>query len=100
MIKLKQTTQHVRCGRGAVRRRNDVDFDAREPEEIEILFRCEGVVARHDKQATVPQAGSVPGKRAEQARGESHSGRSVFASRLSRLPKNGTAPKRPCRKST
>jgi len=72
-------------------------FHSRELEEIEILFWRERVVAGHDKQAIVPQARLVPGKRPRLARDESHSGRSVFADRFSKPPKNGTAPKRPCR---
>ena len=61
VVELQQTIQHVRRGGGAVCGRNDMDLHAREPEEIEILFWCEGVVARHDKQTVVPQSRALPG---------------------------------------
>jgi len=62
MVDLLQTMQHVSRGRGAVRGWDDVDLDAREPEEIEILLRCERVVAGDYKQTIVPQARAVPGQ--------------------------------------
>src|ERR1035441_4990714 len=97
MIKAQEAVQHVRSSRGAILRWNDIDLHTGESEEIKILLRRERVVAGHDKQAIVPQACSVPRKRPRLALDQSHSGRSDFASRCFRLPKNGTAPKRPCK---
>jgi hypothetical protein len=74
MIDFKQSSQYVFSGGGAVYRRNDMYLHTRKPEEVEILFRRVGIVARDDEEAVVPKAASTPHQRAGLARDETHFG--------------------------
>ncbi len=94
MLDRRQAFEYVLWRRPAIFSRNNVDLYSRDFEKLEVLLGRICIFASHDKEPIVAEGRRLSDQR---SRRKSHAVSSFPFMRLSRLPRNGMAPNRPCK---